>query len=182
MTFRPPINLPSRPRRTPPRAAAQPLGSRPNGARSTSRSASTPAALRHRRSGSPPAAPDLVRSRAWQRGLAARADDPSPDALAPNEQRIVRLLCEGFDRQEIAARIRRSRSTLDRTICRIYAATGFSSAYQVVAWAHRTGAHVRGRLPDVASHDDRDRRFVRDERDNREAHDVGAAPHGEESS
>jgi DNA-binding NarL/FixJ family response regulator len=81
--------------------------------------------------------------RRWRRGLARRPDDPHAGVLGLHEQRIVRALCEGLSREEVARRIQRSRSTLDKRIGLIYAATGFTAAYQVVAWAHRVGlCHV----------------------------------------
>jgi ATP/maltotriose-dependent transcriptional regulator MalT len=68
-----------------------------------------------------------------------RRTDPIPDALSERERQIVLLLCEGLQRGDIARRVGLSRSTVDKVISNIYAATGFRACYQVVAWAHRTG-------------------------------------------
>lgn len=68
-----------------------------------------------------------------------RIDDPPPALLTPREREIVLALCEGLPREAIAARIGRSRSTLDKALSEIYASTGFSQAHQLVAWAFRAG-------------------------------------------
>jgi ATP/maltotriose-dependent transcriptional regulator MalT len=69
----------------------------------------------------------------------ARWDDPDPDVLSERERELVICLCMGLSRDEVATRLSRSRSTVDKAISTVYASTGFTSAYQVVAWAHRCG-------------------------------------------
>ena len=49
--------------------------------------------------------------------------DPPADCLSRRERAVVIALCEGLDRPEIA----------------IYRNSGFGTAHQVVAWAHRIG-------------------------------------------
>lgn len=86
------------------------------------------------------------------------ADDPTPDLLTLRERRIVLALCDGLDRNAIAARIGCSRSTLNKALSDLYAATGFQRAHQLVAWAVRCGlgpdtsAALRGFLS--VGHDD----------------------------
>lgn len=65
--------------------------------------------------------------------------DPPASCLSRRERAVVVALCEGLDRAEIACRLRRSRSTCDKAISAIYRNTGFGTAHQVVAWAHRIG-------------------------------------------
>jgi DNA-binding NarL/FixJ family response regulator len=65
--------------------------------------------------------------------------DPPASCLSRRERAVVVALCEGLDRPEIACRLRRSRSTCDKVISAIYRNTGFGTAHQVVAWAHRIG-------------------------------------------
>jgi|GEM_PF-5786086 len=65
--------------------------------------------------------------------------DPPADCLSRRERAVVIALCEGLDRPAIAHRLRRSRSTCDKAISAIYRNTGFGTAHQVVAWAHRIG-------------------------------------------
>ncbi len=86
--------------------------------------------------------PDLrPRTSPADRGLpaAARFDDPSPDLLDAREREVVISLCEGLSREEIASRLGLSRSTVHKLISAVYASTGFAKAYQIVAWAHRSG-------------------------------------------
>lgn len=70
--------------------------------------------------------------------------DPPACCLNRRERAVVVALCEGLDRPAIAERLRRSRSTCDKAISAIYRATGFGSAHQVVAWAHRVGLFGSG--------------------------------------
>lgn len=71
----------------------------------------------------------------------ARVDDPHPDLLNSRELEVVRGLCEGLSRTELAARVGRSRSTVDKLIHTIYTATGFEATHQIVAWAYRVGLY-----------------------------------------
>ncbi len=77
------------------------------------------------------------------RGLpaSARFDDPLPALLSSREREIVIGLCDGLQRDEIAQRLGLSRSTIDKTISGIYASTGLTKAYQIVAWAIRCGLY-----------------------------------------
>lgn len=83
------------------------------------------------------ARPACCATPSWARAAAPRRDDPAPELLAAREREIVLALAEGLSRDEVAVRIRRSRSTLDKAISQIYAVTGFRAAYQLVAWAQR---------------------------------------------
>jgi ATP/maltotriose-dependent transcriptional regulator MalT len=69
----------------------------------------------------------------------AAVDDPFPDLLNERELQVVMGLCEGLNRAELAARIGRSKSTVDKLIHTIYTATGFEATHQIVAWAYRIG-------------------------------------------
>jgi ATP/maltotriose-dependent transcriptional regulator MalT len=71
----------------------------------------------------------------------ARVDDPHPNLLNDRELEVVRGLCEGLSRTELAARVGRSRSTVDKLIHTIYTATGFEATHQIVAWAYRVGLY-----------------------------------------
>jgi DNA-binding CsgD family transcriptional regulator len=77
--------------------------------------------------------------------------DPSPESLDSRERLVVIGLSQGLDRDVLAQRLARSRSTIDKTISRIYDVTGFRSCHQIVAWAYRTGfyRHSAGRADDV---------------------------------
>lgn len=70
--------------------------------------------------------------------------DPIPSQLSDREQAIVIGLCDGLSRDDVARRIGRSRSTLDKSISLIYASTGFQTAYQLVAWGFRSGLYAHG--------------------------------------
>jgi ATP/maltotriose-dependent transcriptional regulator MalT len=96
------------------------------------------------------AQPDLrPHPRPTVRGLppSARYDDPHPSLLTSREREIVFGLCEGLDRAQIAARIGRSRNTVDKAISLIYAATGFEHCHQLVAWAGRCGLYAHPTPP-----------------------------------
>lgn len=74
--------------------------------------------------------------------------DPAPGQLSERERQIVIGLCDGLSRDDVARRIGRSRSTLDKAISLIYTATGFRDAYQLVAWGFRSGLYAAHR-PDA---------------------------------
>ncbi len=75
-------------------------------------------------------------------------DDPCPGVLNDRELEVALCLCEGLSRAEVAARISRSKSTVDKTISAIYGATGFQATHQIVAWAYRIGLFTPGQRND----------------------------------
>jgi DNA-binding CsgD family transcriptional regulator len=75
-------------------------------------------------------------------------DDPSPALLNDRELEVAMALCDGLSREEVAARVGRSVSTVNKLIHGIYGATGFQATHQIVAWAYRRGLYRPGRAND----------------------------------
>jgi DNA-binding CsgD family transcriptional regulator len=67
--------------------------------------------------------------------------DPDVSHLSARELDLVVGLCEGLNRIELCERLGLSKSTVDKLVSQVYAATGFGACHQIVAWAFRSGLY-----------------------------------------